>query len=445
MRFFPAPVPASPLASGRTASVTASGLSVLLVMGLAGVGCNRQQAGPPPVKPQQVLFVNPSEETIAEYEEFTGRTAAVKTVQIHSRVSGYLDKVCFADGAEVKAGDILFEIDPRWFKAAADQATANVNQYESRIERLNRQVARATPLIENHVKSQEEFDQYTFDHAEAKATLKGMIAAKELADLNLSYTHVTAPIDGRISRRMVDPGNLVKEDETILTTIVSMDPIYAYFDIDERTVLRLRRLVREGRIKSTRESQVTVQVALADEDEFNLSGVVDFVDNQIDPTTGTLRLRAVIPNPQRLLSPGLFVRIRFPVGDPHPALLIPEESLATDQGQRFVYVIDEKNRVSYRRVKVGMLLAGRRVISEGLDLTDRVAVSGLQRLRKDLEVDPRPMSSGDKLAGKTAEKPAAQEAPVHTASAPVPPPQSPPASSADGLQAGPRGGSTTAR
>jgi len=354
-------------------------------------GCGKKAEGPPPPKIQQVMFTNPVEETISEYEEFTGRTAAVKTVEIRARVSGYLDKVLFADGAEVKAGDVLFQIDPRWFQASADQATANVSQYESRIERLNRQVARATPLIENRVKSQEEFDQYTFDHAEAKATLKGMQAAKELADLNLSYTRVTAPIDGRISRRMVDPGNLVQADETVLTTIVSIDPIYAYFDIDERTVLRLRRLVREGRIKSHRETEITVQVALADEDAFNLSGVVDFVDNQIDPTTGTLRLRAVIANPQRLLSPGLFVRIRFPVGDPHPALLIPEEALATDQGQRFVYVIGDENRVSYRRVQVGMLFGGRRVITDGLSANDRVAVSGLQRLRKDLEVDPKPI------------------------------------------------------
>ena len=235
-------------------------------------GCNRQAATPPALKPQQVLFTTPIEDVISEYEEFTGRTAAVKTVQIHSRVSGYLDKVSFEDGSEVKTGDVLFQIDPRWFQAEANQAAANVSQYESRIERLNRQVARATPLIENRVKSQEEFDQYTFDHAEAKATLKGLIAAQDLADLNLSYTRVTSPIDGRISRRMVDPGNLVRADQTVLTTIVSVDPIYAYFDIDERTVLRLRRLVREGRIKSTRESQVTVQVALADEAEFNLSG-----------------------------------------------------------------------------------------------------------------------------------------------------------------------------
>ena len=354
-------------------------------------GCGKKAEGPPPPKIQQILYTTPSEETISEYEEFTGRTAAVKTVEIRARVSGYLDKVLFADGAEVKAGDVLFQIDPRWFKASADQAAANVSQYESRIERLNRQVERATPLIENRVKSQEEFDQYTFDHAEAKSTLKGMQAAKELADLNLSYTRVTSPIDGRISRRMVDPGNLVQADETVLTTIVSIDPIYAYFDIDERTVLRLRRLVREGRIKSHRESEITVQIALADEDAFNLSGVVDFVDNQIDPTTGTLRLRAVIANPQRLLSPGLFVRIRFPVGDPHPALLIPEEALATDQGQRFVYVISDENRVSYRRVQVGMLFGGRRVIADGLSTQDRVAVSGLQRLRKDLEVDPKPI------------------------------------------------------
>ena len=382
-------------------------------------GCNRKAAGPPPVKLQQVLFTTPVEETVSEYEEFTGRTAAVKTVQIHARVSGYLDKVLFEDGAEVRAGDLLFQIDPRWFKAAADQATASVSQYESRIERLNRQVTRATPLIENRVKSQEEFDQYTFDHAEAKATLKGMIAAKELAELNLSYTRVTSPIDGRISRRMVDPGNLVRADQTVLTTIVSMDPIYAYFDIDERTVLRLRRLVREGRIKSHRESEITVQIALADEEAFSLTGVVDFVDNQVDPTTGTLRLRAVIANPTHMLSPGLFVRIRFPVGDPHPALLVPEEALATDQGQRFVYVIDQSNHVVYRRVKVGMLLAGRRVITEGLAIDDRVAVTGLQRLRKDREGDPRP---GQREPGASGPPPAVPNA---TGLSSAPPPAGP--------------------
>ena len=391
---------------------------VLVIVGPTISGCGRAEGGPAAVKPQQVMYVTPAEEVVSDYEEFTGRTAAVKTVEIRARVSGYLDKVHFADGAEVKAGDLLFQIDPRWFKAEADQAGANVSQYESRIERLGRQVARAAPLIENKVKSQEEYDQYTFDQAEAKATLKGMIAAKELAELNLDYTRVTSPIDGRISRRMVDPGNLVRADETILTTVVAMDPIYAYFDIDERTVLRLRRLVREGRIKSTRESQVTVQVALADEDEFNLSGIVDFVDNQIDPTTGTLRLRAVIVNPQRLLSPGLFLRIRFPVGEPHPALLIPEEALSTDQGQRFVYVIGEKNRVVYRRVKAGTLRAGRRVITEGLTATDRVAVTGLQRLRKDLEVDPRPVPR-DEVADAPIEDSA--DAPTDGLTSRVPP------------------------
>jgi RND family efflux transporter MFP subunit len=375
------------------------GLALALAPAVAApLGCDRAPVGPPAPKPQQVLFVTPREEVVSEYEEFTGRTAALRTVEIRSRVSGYLDKVSFADGADVQAGDVLFEIDPRWFKAAADQAAGNLSQYEARIERLDRQVKRATPLIENKVKSLEEYDQYTFDHAEAKATHKAMVAAKELADLNLSYTHVTSPIDGRISRRMVDPGNLVRADETVLTTVVAMDPIYAYFDIDERTVLRLRRLVREGRIRSTRESEVSVQLALADEDEFNLSGAIDFVDNQVDPTTGTLRLRAVIANPQRLLSPGLFVRVRFPVGDPHPALMIPEESLSTDQGQRFVYVINDQNRVVYRRVKTGMLLAGRRVITDGLASSDRVAVTGLQRLRRDSEVDPRPMQVESSLA-----------------------------------------------
>ncbi len=296
--------------AARCGSQAALVLSLAALVPLAG--CNRQAAPPPAAKVQQVMYTTPSEEVVSEYEEFTGRTAALRTVEIRARVSGYLDKILFEDGKDVKEGDLLFQIDDRWFRAQADQAAANLNQYEVRTERLDRQVKRATPLIENRVKSQEEFDQYTFDHAEAKATLKGLMAAKELADLNLSYTRVTAPISGRISRRMVDPGNLVRADDTMLTTIVGMDQIYAYFDIDERTVLRLRRLVREGRIKSTRDSKVTVQVALADEDEFNLSGLIDFVDNQIDPTTGTLRLRAVIANPQRLLSPGLFVRVRLP-------------------------------------------------------------------------------------------------------------------------------------
>jgi len=403
------------------------------------LGCNRlpPPAGPP--KAQDVLYTTPVEEIVTEFEEFTGRTWSVKSVDIRARVSGYLDKVAFVDGADVKTGDLLFEIDPRSYTAEAAQSASMVEQYKARIERLERQVARAKQLMEVEKKAMsiEQYELQEFDLAEAKATLQGMIAANDLADLHLSFTKVTAPFDGRISRRLVDPGNLVQADVTPLATIVALDPIYAYFDIDERTVLRLQRLVREGIIKATREAKVQVQIALADETEYNLRGEVDFVDNQVDPTTGTLRMRAVIQNTDRLLTPGLFVRLRFPVGDPHPALLIPEEALATDQGQRFVYVIDDKNHVVYRPVKMGILLTGRRVITEGLQLNDRVAVTGLQRLKKDAEVVPKLWTPPGRSMASPGQPPSK---PIVTA-----PPPEPSATPPVGLSAAPKAPEPSAR
>ncbi|HEY2839902.1 MAG TPA: efflux RND transporter periplasmic adaptor subunit [Pirellulales bacterium] len=410
----------------------------LALIGGAAWGCNRHPAPAGPPKPQDVMFTTPVEDVITEFEEFTGRTFSVKSVDIRARVSGYLEKVEFVDGADVKKGAPLFEIDSRSYKAAAAQAASTVDQYLARIERMERSVARAKQLMEVEKKaiSIEQYEQQQFDLAEAKATLQGMIAAKEMADLQLSFTKVTAPFDGRISRRMVDPGNLVQADSSTLATIVALDPIYAYFDIDERTVLKLQRLVHEGVIKATRESKVEVQVALADDPDFKLRGIVDFVDNQVDQTTGTLRMRAVIPNQDRLLTPGLFVRLRFPVGDPHPALLIPEEALATDQDHRFVYVIDNQDHVVYRPVKIGVLIAGRRVITEGLQPTDRVAVTGLQRLKKNAPVIPKPwVNRNDAVASpeqpampptaQPASPPAGQSSPAAARSNPSGPSSSP--------------------
>lgn len=361
---------------------------------LASSGCNAHTEAqqPPPAKPPEVFYTTPSQETVTEFEEFTGRTAAINTVELRSRVSGYLDKVLFTDGAEVKSDALLFQIDPRSFQAESERATANVKQTKAHFDRLDREVARDRPLVASRTITPDQFDQVTSDRAEAEATWNAAQAAKDLADLNLSYTQILAPISGRISRRLVDPGNLVRADDTLLATIVSLDPIYAYFDLDERTVLRLRRLLEEGKLLKTPKSEVVVQMALADEDDFTHRGVVDFFDNQVDATTGTLRLRAVIENPNHLLLPGLFARLRFPIGQPHPALLIPEEALATDQGQKYVWVIGEDNKVSYRRVKLGQLHGGRRVIEEGLKPDDRVVVTGLQRLRKDLLVEPKPQT-----------------------------------------------------
>lgn len=369
--------------------------TVMAVMSaIAAGGC--QKAAPPAAKPPPptVFFAVPTEQAVQEFEEFTGRTAAVMAVEVRARVSGYLDKVVFEDGTDVKAGDPLFVIDDRIYQAEVARAVAAVEQAKARLARLERQATRSEELFQKKVISEEDYDLSVFDRDEARAALAAAQATLDLARLTLSFTRIAAPIDGRISRRMVDPGNLIKADDTPLASIVSDNPIHAYFDIDERTVLRLRRLVHEGRIKASRDTRLEVKVSLADDQEHNHRGVVDFEDNQIDATTGTLRVRLLIDNPERLLSPGLFVRLRFPIGEPALSLLVPEEALGSDQGRRFVYVIDQENKVAARPVDVGVLVDGRRAITRGLSAGERVVVTGLQRLRKNMVVDPRPQSTG---------------------------------------------------
>lgn len=368
------------------------------VLLLSAAGCQKAAPKAAEVKPPEVFFAYPTEQTVTESELFTGRTMAVSTVEIRSRVTGYLDQVFFKDGADVEQGAELFLIDPRSYESAAARAAATVAQSQSRFDRLERQFARSRKLIDSKAITQEEFDVISFDREEARATLDGAKADEQLARLNLSFTKVLAPTTGRISRRLVDPGNLVKADDTPLTTIVSMDPMYAYFDVDERTLLRLRRLVGEGKIKSSREKRIDVEIALADQEDFPLTGTINFADNQVEATTGTLRVRAVIDNANRLLSPGMFVRVRLPVGDPHPAMLVREESLGSDQGQRFVYVVTEQDDIAYHRVKVGLLTNGLRVIDSGLSPKDRVVVTGLQRVRPKMKVAPKAAPAAENVA-----------------------------------------------
>jgi membrane fusion protein, multidrug efflux system len=369
------------------------GAGALACAAAAFPGCQKAETKPPPKKPPEVFVATPRLETVTDYQEFTGRTTAVYTVDVRARVSGYLDQVLFKDGADIKAGQPLFLIDDRTFKATAANAAAMVAQATARRDSLTNQDRRSQELRRTNAVSQEQYEIIAFQRAEAAAAVTAAEAQKQLADLNLSYTHVEAPIAGVISNRRVDPGNLVKADDTVLATIVSLDPIYAYFDVNERTVLRLRRLIQEGQLEEADEAGVIVQVSLADEDDFQHSGTIDFLDNQIDPNTGTQRVRAVIRNSDRLLSPGLFVRLRFPVSRPHQALLVQEEALGTDQGQRFLYVVNDKDEVAYRRVKVGMLTHGRRVIDEGLSSGERVVVNGLQRVRPGDKVTPKPADS----------------------------------------------------
>lgn len=357
-------------------------------------GCQpAPQAAVAPPKPPEVVVSLPVVRPVTDFEDFTGRVEAKASIQVRARVTGYLDKVLFKEGTEVKQGDPLFEIDPRSYKAELDRAEANVLQSQARLKRCERDFKRASDLLPQNAISQDDFDRVAGDRDEAAAAVKLAEASRDLAALNLSFTRVTATITGRISRQLIDPGNMVKADETVLTTIVSMDPIYAYFDQDERTLLRIRRLVRAGVLKTIQESSVPVLLGLVDEDGFPHEGRIDFADNRVDSMTGTLRLRGVFANPQRLLSPGLFVRIRLPIGKPHPSVLIAEQALGTDQGQSFVYVVSPKNEVVYRRVNVGPLDGGLRVIEDGLAKDEPVIVSGLQRVKTGMRVTPRAQDS----------------------------------------------------
>jgi RND family efflux transporter MFP subunit len=341
----------------------------------------------------------------------------VKTIEIRARVTGYLDKVNFADGVEVKEGDILFEIDPRSYAAEVHRAEGNVAQNEAHMSRLDRDYRRAAGVAAKEVLSRQELDKVEGDYTEARGMLGVARAQLEMAKLNLDFTQVKAPISGRISRRMVDPGNLVRADDTMLTTIVSLDPMYAYFDIDERTVLKLRRLTAEGKRKSRSDGAVlSVFVGLSDEEDYPHQGEINFTENRIDPSTGTLRVRGVIPNPKpRLLSPGMFIRIRLPVGDSHEALLVPEKAVGTDQGNKYLYVVDKEDKVNYRPVKTGSLNEGMRVITDGLAQGERIIVIGGQRVRQGTLVEPQPYvdtttKSGpsSKVAGPEATPPAKQ-------------------------------------
>ncbi|MES2793241.1 MAG: efflux RND transporter periplasmic adaptor subunit [Planctomycetota bacterium] len=403
---------------GRTGAFGLLFLVGSVALGLAG--CQHEVAKPPPPKPPEVMVAIPIEETVTEFEEVTGRTWAINTIDVRARVSGYLDKVYFKDGGEVKAGDVLFEIDQRPFKADLDKAIASVKQAESHLERLVRQEERMKQLLPSKAITKDEYEAITFERAEADAALAAARASEETAQLNLGFTRVTSRISGTIGRRLIDPGNLVKADETPLAAVVSLNPIYAYFDLDERTVLRLRRMIQSGTVKSPQDVELPAQVAVADDPNYTMTGIINFIDNQLDGSTGTLRGRAVVQNHDGLLSPGLFVRLRVPIGAPHKAVLVREEALGSDQGQRFVYVVEkvknkdtgvEEDVVAYRRVQIGMLLGGRRVIESGLELNERVIVTGLQRVRPGAKVQAKMVDQDGKAIAQAEPQaePAAQK------------------------------------
>jgi multidrug efflux system membrane fusion protein len=342
----------------------------------------------------------PVEREVTNYVDYTGRTDAVESVGVRARVTGYIDRIPFKEGAEVKKGDILFEIDPRPYKAQYDQAQGQVelNQASHKLAVTTYQRDQA---IANSVAggiSQQQLDQDKAAVDEAAARIKAAQAALEVYKLNLEFTKVTAPISGLISRYYYTPGNLVMQDQTLLTTVVSVDPMYAYFDMDEPTLLRVKRAINEGRIKLPAQgADIPILMGLQGEDGYPHRGSFNFVNNVINPSTGTIAVRGVFQNPRppngtRLLVPGMFVRIQLPIGQPHQALLVIDRAVGSDQGLKFVYVVNQEHKIEYRRVTTGPLQDdGLRVIEEGLHPEDWVVTGALQQVRPLMEVSPSEM------------------------------------------------------
>jgi multidrug efflux system membrane fusion protein len=329
---------------------------------------------------------------VIEWDEYTGRLEAAQSVDVRARVSGYLQSVHFTDGASVEKGVLLFVIDPRPYQAELNRAKAALEQAIAQSERARKDFARAQQLIKTRAISQEEFDTRAADQRQAEEAIQAARAAVEAARLNVEFTQVRAPISGRISREFVTVGNLINggtADSTLLTRIISLDPIYCYFDVDERSYLKYSRLWREDNGTDPREANVPVYLGLTDERGFPHRGDLDFIDNRLDPNTGTMIGRAVFPNPNQRLIPGLFARIRLPGSSQYEALLLPDEAIGTDQTQRFAFVVDDQHTVEYRRVVLGPMIDGLRVIRDGLNTADWVIVNGMQRVRAGAKVDPQ--------------------------------------------------------
>jgi len=373
----------------------------LLVIGLAlaGGGCDQgsqTQALPQPKGAPAapvVIVSQPVQQQIVEWDEYTGRFDSVETVEVRARVSGYLNQVLFKDGQLVNQGDALFVIDPRPFERALEQARAELLQAETKVENTNLDVERGKPLLERRVMSEKAFDDRANLMREAKAAVKVAEAKVKTSELELSFTRMTSPLTGRISRSMVSVGNWVSAggaaNSTILTSIVSQDPIHIYFDVSENNYIKYKRLAERGIGAGAADIGAVVEVALPDERGFPHNARLDFLDNRLDQGTGTLRARAVIANKAGLFSPNMFARVRVTGSAPYAAVLLPDDAIGTDQTNKFVYVVGEDGTVARRSVVLGPLHASLRVVREGLSSAEWVITRGLQRARPGIKVTPK--------------------------------------------------------
>ena len=374
-----------------------SSLSLLLILAGAVSGCNSNnlpvaETPPPPVSVSQPLV-----REVTDHDDYEGRIAAVETVEVRSRVRGHLVKVNFEAGQMVKADTLLFEIDPRPYQEAIKAAEAQVAGATAALELAKKEYARTNALLRSNAASREELDVWTGKQAVAQADRLKAQAALEKAKLDLEFTKIVAPIDGKISRAQVTIGNLVNAGggETLLTTITTVHPMYVYFDVDERSLLGYRKEFRKDKAKegeaqpSLKDLKIPVMVGLEGEDGYPHKGVLDFADNRVNPSTGTIQVRGVLPNTSRLLDAGMRARVRIPVGDPHKVVTITERAVGTDQGRKFVYVVNSENVAERRDVELGRVSDGLQVVLKGLKPEDRVIVNGIQRVRDGAKVEPK--------------------------------------------------------
>jgi len=362
----------------------------LLVAALVA-GCAPKPPAPPP--PPGVTVAPVLQRDVADWDEFSGRLEAVDQVQIRPRVSGYIKRLTFTEGREVRKGEVLFEIDPRPYQADLDRAQAQLEQARTAADLAAREVGRAEKLVDVQAISREEFDSRTSAQANSVAAVRAAEAALETARLNLGWTKVRSPIAGRVSRADVTEGNLVQAgppDATLLTTVMSLDSIYLYFDSDEQTYLRYSgRAAAEG-AHSLHSARLPVYLGLANETGFPHEGRLDFVDNRIDPASGTIRTRAILSNRDRRFTPGLFARVKLVGTQRAPALLVRDAAIGTDQDRKFVLILGKGDSLQYRPVELGKLSDdGLRIVRTGLAAGDKVVVNGLMRVRPGMKVSPK--------------------------------------------------------
>lgn len=397
--------------------------SCLCLLMAALVSCERaQNSAPPPAPPAPVTVARPVSASLVEWDEFIGRLSAPESVEVRARVSGYLEKIHFREGTDVKAGDLLFTIDPRPYQAVVDRAQAEVERAQVRLELAKAESKRAKNLMESKAIAVEEIEQRNQALAEAEASLRSARASLDTATLDLQFTQLRSPISGRTGHALVTVGNLVSggsgsnSNATILTTIVSVDPIHCYMDVDEQSALKYRELRRLGQRASALDQEIPAEMALANEQGYPHKGVIDFVDNRLDPGTGVIRSRAVFPNPGGLMAPGFFARVRIPGSGKYQALLVQDNALGSDQGKPFLFVVGDGEVVKQVPVETGPLHDGLRVVKTGIKDGERVIIDGMALVRNGSKVtvkEEKPMrveaapSGSNTPAPATAEKPTA--------------------------------------